>query len=284
MTIKETNNNFKQLIDQGGTSIKQLMKTGGQAISKMNAVKNSQYQIIDLPSKGWTYPQNSILATGKIKVKLPTGRDQALLSSQALQRRGTMIQEFLSALILQDFKYDDLLIGDKNYFMFMSRVLTYGKDYSAQVECSKCGKISKHKFDLSKIKFKQTPKLFQYQRSVSSFQFLLPFSKKKVFFSLNDGKRQKIMQRRLNALKTPDMQILIRTAVLINQIDGKTQFNQIFAILKQLPSRDTLALRSQIQKLTPDINIDFQVQCEHCYTTQEVSIPLTGEFFWPSGN
>lgn len=284
MTIKQSNQtNFKDLIGKG-TSMKQIMHSGGQAIAKMNAISNNQYEIIELPSKGWTYPQDSILSSGKVKIKLPTGRDEALLSSQVLQRKGTTIQQFLSALILQDFKYEDMLIGDKNYFMFMSRVLTYGKDYPAQVQCSKCGKVTKKIFDLSKIKFKQVELLFQKDKSTNIFEFQLPFSKKKVFFELNDGKKQKIMQRRLNALKSPNLQILIRTAVLIKQIDGKTQFSQILETLKGIPSRDTLALRSQIQKYTPDIDINYEVQCEHCFNIQEVSVPLTGQFFWPSGN
>jgi hypothetical protein len=33
------------------------------------------YEIIDLPSKGWTYPANSVLSTGRIKIKIPTGRN-----------------------------------------------------------------------------------------------------------------------------------------------------------------------------------------------------------------
>ncbi len=277
----EEKNNYTDLI-KGGTSLKEVIKTGGDSIAKMQAVSNQQFQSITLPSKGWTYPEGSVLSTGVVKIKYPTGRDQALLSSQALQKRGTMIQQFLSSLIIQDFKIQDLLISDKNYFMFMARVMTYGKQYSAQVQCSKCSKHTKHDFDLQNTKVKETPQLFEYDRSTSSFEFKLPISGKTVFFSLNDGKKEKIMENRIRSLKNPNLEVLIRTAVLVNQIDGKKQFNDIYAILKDLPSRDTLALRTQVQKFTPDIDINYQVQCSHCYNVQEVQIPLTVDFFWPN--
>lgn len=277
---KETKN-YGDLLKTGGVSMKDIISNKSSAFSKLEAINKEMYEIIDLPSRGWTYPEKSVLATGRIKVKIPTGRDQAILSSQNLIRKGIMVNEFLKSLILEDYKLEDLLTGDKNYLMFAARRMAYGNKYDVKIECPRCSFQSQTSFDLSTIAPKETPKLFQFPREQNEFEFEMPISKKHVKFHLNNGHTEELMEKRLRVSKHPDLEILIRTACLINQIEDKTQFNDILAELQSVPAKDTLALRSYIQSLSPDINLRKMYECPNCFREQEVIIPITVDFFWP---
>lgn len=270
--------NFNQFIDtKQKVSISDIVKGNVDNLT-------AEYEIISLPSKGWGYPENSQLSGGELKIKLPTGKDEALLSSQNLIRKGVMIDEFLKALILDNVNYDDILIGDKNYITFAARRLAFGNNYKVKIECQKCGEEQEIDIDLSKIPIKETPELFEMDKSQTLFQFKLPVSKKIVFFKLNTTKLQNEMDQRIKAMRRPDMQVLIRTAVLIERIDDKTQFKDIYEELMNIPSRDTLTLRNYIKTLSPDIEIKHKHECKSCYRQQEVFIPITVQFFWPSNN
>lgn len=272
--------NYSQLLNsKQKVSVSDIAKGNVSKISE-----NYEYELISLPSRGWGYPQGSPLSEGTIKLKIPTGRDEALLSSQNLIKKGVMIDQFLKALIDNEVDYDDILIGDKNYITFAARRMAFGNDYKVTIECSKCGTEQTIDIDLSKIPIKQTPQLFEMVKDRTVFQFVLPNSKKKVFFYLNNTGLQREMEKRIKAMKRPDLEILIRTAVLIESIDGATDFKQIFQILGDVPSKDTLALRNYIKKISPDIEIKQIHECKNCYREQEVSIPITVQFFWPSDN
>ncbi len=280
---EETKKNYGDLLTSNkGFSIKEIITEGEDAISKLKATSDQMYEIIDLPSKGWTYPANSVLSTGRIKIKIPTGRNQAILSSQNLIRKGIMIDEFLKSLILEDYKLEDLLTGDKNYMIFAARRMTYGNQYEVRIECPRCNFQSDTVFDLSTIVPKETPELFKFPKEQNEFDFEMPNSTKHVKFHLNNGHYQDLMDKRIKASKHPDLEILIRTACLITEIDGKTQFNDILNILQDIPAKDTFALRTYIQLLSPDINIKKYYECPNCYRKQEVIIPITVDFFWPS--
>ncbi len=278
----ETKNYGDFLTTNKGISMKEIMTDGGNAVSKLEATANQMFEIIDFPSKGWTYPEDSILASGRVKIKIPTGRNQAILSSQNLIRKGIMIDEFLKSLILENYKLEDLLTGDKNYLIFASRRMTYGNKYDVKIECPKCNFQSQTSFDLSVITPKETPELFSFPKEQSEFEFIMPISKKHVRFHLNNGHTENLMDKRMKTNKYPDLEILIRTACLINEIDGKTEFNDILSTLQDVSSKDTFALRSYIQTLSPDINIKRMHECPNCFREQEVTIPITVDFFWPS--
>ncbi|HRT02929.1 MAG TPA: hypothetical protein P5513_03220 [Candidatus Diapherotrites archaeon] len=49
-----------------------------------------------------------------------------------------MVNEFLKSLILEDYKLEDLLTGDKNYLMFAARRMAYGNKYDVKIECPRC--------------------------------------------------------------------------------------------------------------------------------------------------
>ena len=87
-------------------------------------------EIVDLPSKGYFYPETNPLSSGKVELKYMTAKEEDILTSQNLIKEGTVIDILLQSLIVnKDIKVEDLLIGDKNAIMLQLAYLGYGKDY-----------------------------------------------------------------------------------------------------------------------------------------------------------
>ena len=82
---------------------------------------------VDLPSGGKLYPTDSPLSSGKIEIKYMTAKEEDILTSQNLIKKGTVIDKLLDSLIVTDgINSDDLVLGDKNAIMVASRILAYG--------------------------------------------------------------------------------------------------------------------------------------------------------------
>jgi len=87
-------------------------------------------EVVDLPSQGLLYPKDSPLSSGTIEIKYMTAREEDILTSANLIKKGIVIDKLLEALIIdKSIKLDDMLLGDKNAILIASRILAYGKDY-----------------------------------------------------------------------------------------------------------------------------------------------------------
>ena len=105
-------------------------------MSTEEVTKQSKFpsEIIDLPSEGKVYSKNSPLANGKIELKYMTAREEDILTSQNLIKKGVVINKLLDSLILSEgIKADDLILGDKNAVMVAARILAYGPEYTCDI-------------------------------------------------------------------------------------------------------------------------------------------------------
>ena len=90
-------------------------------------------EVVDLPSQGLLYPKDSPLSSGTIEVKYMTAREEDILTSANLIKRGIVVEKLLEALIVdKSIKVDDLLVGDKNAILIAARILAYGKIYELE--------------------------------------------------------------------------------------------------------------------------------------------------------
>ena len=71
-------------------------------------------EVIDLPSQGKLYSKDSPLAEGKIELKYMTTREEDILMSENLIKKGVVIDKLLDSLIVTEgVKQQDLIVGDK---------------------------------------------------------------------------------------------------------------------------------------------------------------------------
>ena len=69
-------------------------------------------EIVDLPSKGKCYGKTHPCSSGKIEIKYMTAKEEDILTSQNLIKKGIVIDTLIDSLILTEgVSVDDLTIG-----------------------------------------------------------------------------------------------------------------------------------------------------------------------------
>jgi|LakMenEpi03Aug12_release.lakeMendotaPanAssembly.Ray.scaffolds.fasta_scaffold89550_2 phage FluMu protein Com len=243
-------------------------------------------ETIELPSGGKFYPPESPLSKGTVEVKMMTAKEEDILSNPNLLKKGTAVDKVLESLIVdKNVKIEDLLTGDKNAVIFSVRRLAYGDTYGPlQIKCPKCETENKININLQEIQ--NQDRQTEYSDVNGLFEFELPYSKVKVKVKLLTGNDEKQIESELTALQKINKQntseITTRLKKCIVQINNDVERKNIVNFVDtQLTSRDSLALRQFIRKITPDIDATFNFTCNSCSHEERVAVPITANFFWP---
>mgnify|MGYP003112672653 CR=1 FL=1 len=238
-------------------------------------------EVIDLPSEGKLYPKDSPLSNGKIEIKYMTAKEEDILTSQNLIKKGVVIDKLLDSLIITEgIKCDDLIVGDKNAVMVAARILAYGPEYTCEVIAPTTGNKTTQTFNLAECPFKKLPD----DVKENSFEVTLPVSKKVVTFKLLTGKEERKISEELNASKktgsaiTPELTTRLRH--IITSVNGETGVAIINESVQNMLARDSLFLRNELKELSPDIELIQEVEIEG--ESVKVDIPMTVGFFWPT--
>lgn len=257
-------------------------------IENVNKGELPPYEIIQLPSEGIYYDQSSPLSSGNIMIKLPTAKQQDILTSRNLIQKDIVLEQFLRAIILTPgVQVEDLLTGDLNYLLYAARVLTYGNTIDMEYECSKCKNLAKHEIDIAKFPPKEM-ELDETHRGNRQFEFTLPYSKTQLVVQLSDGHLQKKIKQQLQKSKNIykdkiDRTLTTRYKHLVVEVNGSRDQKTIRQFIdKQLSTRDSLELRRFLYKTNPNIDITYKYTCQNCGRQQEVDVNIGVEFFWPT--
>ena len=237
-------------------------------------------EIIDLPSGGKVYPKDSPLADGKLEIKYMTAKEEDILTSENLIKKGMVITKLLDSLILtKGVNTGDLVLGDKNAVMVAARVLAYGPEYEAEVTHPTSGQRVSYKFDLTNCPFKPLPD----DVKSNDFEFKLPVSKKTVKFQLLTGRDEDVITEELKSISkvnpTSSPEITTRLRYLIKEVDGDSNQTTINNFSQSILARDSLALRGEVKRVSPDIDMTQEIDIGGEMVS--VTIPMTTNFFWP---
>jgi len=247
-------------------------------------------EVVDLPSKGLLYPKDSPLAGGTIELKYMTAKEEDILTSRNLIQKGIVLDKLLESVIVdENISLNDLLLGDKNAIMIATRILGYGKDYTVSLTDPSTGDKQEETFDLTKVGDKKVDnKLFKDGKN--EFEFDLPASKVKIMFRLLTHKEEKEIDAELKAYKKftkesgVTAEITTRMKKAIVSVSGDTSQKRVIEFVdNELLSRDSLALREYLIKITPDVDMSFTFTSETTGEDTTMDIPLDVEFFWPAG-
>jgi len=237
-------------------------------------------EVIDLPSEGKLYPKEHPCSDGKIEIKYMTAKEEDILTSQNLIKKGVVIDRLIDSLILTSgVKQEDLILGDKNAVMVAARILAYGPEYDCEVTNPDTGNKETHTFNLADCPFKKLPK----DTKGNKFEITLPISKKKITFKLLTGKDEALIDKELKASEKLNSdvkpELTTRLRYTITSVDGEESQSVINNFVMSLLARDSMYLRNQITKITPDIELKQEIEMGG--ETVEVNIPMTVGFFWP---
>lgn len=243
-------------------------------------------ETVPLPSAGLVYPSDSPLYLQEtIDIKAMTAKEEDILTSRALIKKGTVITTLLnSCLTDKRVNVQEMLSGDRNAIMVALRITGYGSEYNAEVDCPACGAKSKQEFDLSSMPIKRL-EIQPVQEGTNAFEFKLPVTKKVVHFRFLTGADEEeilvLQERRKKIGSLTDSVVTTKLQYSILSVDGKTDKNLISSFIRSMPARDSLALRKFMDSHEPGIEMKSEMDCPACHERSEVRIPLGASFFWP---
>jgi hypothetical protein len=241
---------------------------------------------VPLPSFGLIYDVESPLhGQETLQIKAMTAREEDILTSRALIRKGTVITELLrSCLIDKSIDVNQMLIGDRNALMTAVRITGYGSDYPIEIDCPACNERSKQEFNLADLPIKRLT-ISPVAVGSNLFEIQLPLTKKTIRFRFLTGMDERdmmvISERKKKQGVQTDTLVTERFARQIVAIDGTDDKNKISFFVRNMPARDSLFLRKHIDQNEPGIEMKAWMECIQCGEHSEVRLPMGASFFWP---
>lgn len=264
---------------QGDAPAAEMAATQPQALSF--AVPT---EFVELPSKGKFYPEGHPLHNQEtLEIKFMTAKEEDILSSQTLLRKGLVLDRLLESIILDKrIKADDLIIGDKNAVLVAARITGYGEDYKVAVNCPNCASNQDFNFDLS------SPHLNHGDLNLltdkGTFLIELPKTKAQVELRLTTGKDEKSLVKiaeRKKKHNLPETTLTDQLAQIIVAVNGVTDSFQLKTFVENLPAFDARHLRREYARIVPNIDMKEEFTCVACLHSEEMEVPFTTAFFWP---
>ena len=245
-------------------------------------------EVVTLPSGGAIYPPESGLHLKKdLMIKPMSVREEDILTSRALIKKGTVINELIRACVTEpNIDLDALIAGDRNALMIAIRCTGYGSAYKPAMDCPKCGAQTEQSFDLASLAIKPL-EVEPVSPGANEFEYQLPKTGLKVTFKLLTGRdeeeliatqerKKKVMNNTVDTLVSDQLKAALLSA------NGKRERSSLALLVDNLPGQDSLALREHIRSMQPGIDMTAMFECDQCSHTEEVQIPIGIEFFWPA--
>lgn len=287
-------NNLNDMNENDMVDIEQMKQTAAVSQGKFqvqNVVKDVfgldvAVESVPLPSRGVIYsPESPLFGKEQLQIRAMTAKDEDILMSRAYIKGGTVIQELIkSCLIDKTIDVDEMIAGDRNALMIALRITGYGADYAVECDCPKCNKGSEQHFDLSQLGIKRLA-VDPIAEGSNQFEIQLPVCKKIArvkFANGHDEKEMNIIQERKKKMGIQqDSTVTDKLQNAIVSVQGITDRTKIGMFIKDMPARDSLALRKFLDNNEPGVDMTVHMKCKHCFEESEIKLPIGISFFWP---
>jgi hypothetical protein len=273
------NENIEQQVTRG---------LGAQAQQQYQQVRKDYpfpTEVISLPSKGLTYPEGNPLSKGELTIKLMTAKEEDILTSTNLLRKGIVLDKLLESIVVEPGVHiNDLLIGDKNAILISSRILAYGPEYNVTITDPNENEPVDVVVDMTKLKIKEIDES-QLNRN-NEYEFTLPKTGTNIKFKLLSHMDELAIQKDIEASEKALKQgneITTRLRRVIIEVEGNKDLGYISNyVINQLQAADSRALRKHIQALTPDIDLSFEYTSPFTGEKEALKVPIGLDFFYPT--
>ena len=235
-------------------------------------------ETVELPSKGYLYPEENPLSQGKLEIKYMTAKEEDILSNQNYISQGTVIDKLLQSLIVTKINFSDLTIGDKNAILIAARILGDGGDYEFMHNGRKVS------VDLSSLENKPLREDL-IKKGTNSFDFTLPHTKTLVTFkALTHGDETAIDREIKGLLKinpNSSSNISTRMKYIITSVNGDSDKKTVREFVDTaFLAKDLRAFRQYYKEVVPDVNMTANVESDGD-VLEGVDIEIGVSFFWP---
>lgn len=289
--IQANKGDFMQDFRQGNDVFTRQQATAS-GITARNVMKDdfgldTPVETVPLPSGGIIYPEGTPLFNAEtVDIKAMTAREEDILTSRALIKKGTVISSLLSScLIDKNIDVDQMISGDRNALMTAIRITGYGSGYTCEVECPACNEKNKQEFNLAELPIKRL-QIEPVVQGANLFEFKLPISKKKVLFKFLTGADEfdisQEMERRKKKLGLESESLVTtRLSYAMVAVDEIKDRNKVMQFVRNMPAGDSRALRKFMDDNEPGIEMKTWMTCSSCSEQSEVRLPMGASFFWP---
>ena len=242
-------------------------------------------EVISLPSKGLTYPESNPLSKGELTIKLMTAKEEDILTSTNLLRKGIVLDKLLESIVVEPGVHiNDLLIGDKNAILISSRILAYGPEYNVTITDPNENEPVDVVVDMTQLKIKEIDES-QLNRN-NEYEFKLPKTGTNIKFKLLSHMDELAITKDIEASEKALKQgneITTRLRRVIIEVEGNKDLGYISNyVINQLQAADSRALRKHIQALTPDIDLSFEYTSPFTGEKEALKVPIGLDFFYPT--
>jgi len=245
-------------------------------------------ETVPLPSKGKIYSKDSWFHMKEtVDIKSMTANEEDILASQAYIKKGVVVDELIKSCVMdRNADPKDLLVGDKNALAMAIRITGYGSSYDASIVCQHCRHKNQKVFNLTELAIKPL-QAEPIEPGLNCFEFNLPVTKKKVYFKLQTGRDEEVLQKTIESKRNilGEMSIGPITSNLesmIVSIDGIEEAGKIKEFISMMPAYDSRSLRSYMTKIQPGMDMNVTIKCDNCGEKSEAFLPINANFFWPA--
>jgi hypothetical protein len=249
-------------------------------------------EFVDLPSKGIGYPEgHSLHKKDTIEIRYMTAKDEDILSSRTLLKKGVAVERFLDNVIVdKNIKASELFVGDRNALIIASRISGYGANYETRVNCPACNTGGRFTFDLTDQvihESSESESLNLISNENGTFSTVMPFTKFNIIFKLLVGKDEaEIVHLATQRAKTKsaDSSLTDQYKRMIASIEGHSDQEVINKYVNNMPTIDSRHLRACYRSAAPDVKIVQDFNCPSCGHEEGMEVPFGADFFWPDRN
>jgi hypothetical protein len=244
-------------------------------------------EFVELPSAGKFYPETHPLhGLDSIEVKQMTAKEEDLLTSRTLLKKGVALERVLQNLIVDArINAQHLLIGDRNAITVAIRSTAYGNMYETKITCPACNATQDYTFDLNEAGVyggEDLDTLDITPNGDGTFNVLLPTTQVEATFRLLIGQDEKAMLSSTTKKgNSADNLVTNQLKNIIVAVNGDTSPQAVRYLVDNIPSRDSRHLRMSYKVAAPNIDLTQNFACGECEYDAELEVPLTADFFWP---
>jgi transcription elongation factor Elf1 len=253
----------------------------------------SPTEIVSLPSCGKYYAEGHPLhGKDSIEIRHMTAREEDILTSRSLLKKGTAIDKLLESIIVdKNIKLQDLLVGDKNALLIAARITGYGSDYETQITCPSCGEKSKQGFNLADHLERRTGNFEDVLpddcERLNSGNILIKLPKSgwivecRLLTGADEARMLKLAESRKRFADVDETKLSDQLENMIVAIQGVTDRVMLQKAIYAMPAMDSKHLRKRYQLCVPTVDLRTVFTCPTCNGEQEMEVPFTTDFFWP---
>jgi hypothetical protein len=242
-------------------------------------------EVIGLPSDGKCYPESSPLSKGTVEIKYMTAKEEEILASQNLIKKGIVLDKLFESIIIdKDINADDIILGDKNAIMLATRILGYGHEYKVEME-DEFGRKDEVVVDLRRVQTRDVNTSALNRENV--YTFTTPTTKNVIQFKLLTHGDEKKIDGEVKALqkmnKDTSFELTTRYRYMFVSVDGKNDVGYINNFITNgFLTKDTKAFREYVKSISPDIEMEFEYENPETGEKEVRPIPMGVGFFWPA--